>query len=328
MRTISTFKRVQTLKQNNELLIRFIIAWIIGVAFIWWMSGCSSLPPASVPSTPTTPEMVNYCDTVKDQYGNEQYSYCIRKIVNGKRKEVLWFNHGAMDDQDPWNLDTLKKLAGMTQSPVLMKQFTDLWGDDAPTIITVSFGRIFMVTGYPNRYMRPSNATVEFFTGTIMPQLEDQYSLVGRPRWIMGPSQGGANSFTLLASKPELFQKAVLINPMFNKPDCHPYDFINFNCSKPTMQVAAASYLVQQNYTGRQNWDEWGVYGLASKADAKLFPPTYIQCDSDDPWGFTFGVTKICAGLKLKEANVKCEILPGSDHIIWDPKKVYEWLKQ
>lgn len=313
------------LKKYEQPLV--IAGWTALMAWVlFYMFGCAGLqiPPAQTPHT----NVIQYCDTVKDQFNNELYNYCIRKPVNGTRKEVLWYNHGAADDADPWSLDTLKKLAGMSQSPVLMNKFVELWGDDAPTIITISFGRIFMVTAYPNRFMRPSNATVDYFVGHIMPEIETQYAIAGRPRWIMGPSQGGANSFTLLASHPELFTKAVLINPMFNKPDCHPYDFINFNCSKPTMQVAAASFLVQQNYTSRQNWDEWGVYGLASKTDPKTLPATYIQCDSDDPWGFRFGVDKICAMLMLKGTNVKCEILPGSDHVQWGVKQVYDFLRQ
>lgn len=308
---------------KGDWFVIFLLFLILALSF-----GCSSIPPASSPTGPMGHEMINYCDDVKDQFNNVQYSYCIRKLVKGKRKEVLWFNHGAADDEDVWNLDKLKEFAGMTLAPTKMKEFWELWGDDAPTIISVSFGRVFMVTGYPNRFMRPQNATVEHFTGTIIPAIEKQYNLEGRTRWIMGPSQGGANSFTIAALSTDLWSKVVLINPMFNKPDCHPYDGINFNCAKPTMRVAGASFLVQQNYIGRGNWDEWGVYGIAKRIDGGRMPPTYIQCDAEDPWGFTYGVNKMCALLQLKGANVTCEILPGSDHIQWDPKKVYEFLKK
>lgn len=305
---------------RGDWLLIVIIAFIIALCF-----GCASIPPASSPTGPGGLDIINYCDEEKDQFNNTLYSYCIRKLVNGKRKEVLWFNHGAADNADVWNLDMLKKIAGMTNAPEKMKDFWNEWGDDAPTIISVSFGRVFMVTAYPNRTMRPQNATVEYFTGTVIPALEKKYSLEGRPRWIMGISQGGANTFTLASISPQLWSKAVLLNPMFNRPDCHPYDFINFNCKGLS---PGASFLVQQNYQGRQHWDEWGVYGSAKKVLDGRLPQTYIQCDADDPWGFRLGVDKICAMLKLKNIDVRCEILPGSDHTHWDVKKVVEFLKQ
>lgn len=104
-------------------------------------------------------------------------------------------------------------------------------------IIVISFGPGFMLTAYPNRTKEPKTATLARFKELLAPY--------GTKFRLLSHSMGGFNAAVLMRAYPEMWSKAVLINPMLITKDTDPWNLI---------QICPSCLMTKANFDNLAQW--------------------------------------------------------------------------
>lgn len=221
------------------------------IGFVLLANGCSTLQRDTGASD-------KYLVTCGKLDSVEDANYCVHFKQGEDVKQTVLYLHGLGDNENvlqvsPFDQTSLKNITqGLKQA----------------IIVTISFGRSWLVTSYPDRWKNPEDATVEHFKTKVLPELKQKFPLT-RPITLVGHSMGGQNSATLCSQLPDEFDKCVLLNPLMACADI--YNFLDFNC--------LSSPIFRSTYTKKQ-WEEYGQHKMLERTTK--MPPTYVtSCEKD-----------------------------------------------
>jgi hypothetical protein len=137
-------------------------------------------------------------------------------------------------------------------------------------IVSVSLGEGWMLTEYPNRTLKPAQATLQTFKEKIEPYLKEKYQLKG-PYKGLAHSMGGNNLAMLWAAYPELWSSVTLINPMLIKDSQDPWNVFS---------ICPSCLLIKYNYDNKEQWQS-GRPSEILKHAGKLGPLAITGCSQD-----------------------------------------------
>lgn len=206
-------------------------------------------------------------------------NYC---LTPGSKTRTLVFFHGIMNDRNGWN-----GKAGR----LLTKSFKALKAEP-PTVLTVSMGRIFFLSG---RRLANGMTDVEEVTQTLvrivkrlqLSNFEGESSLD-----LMGDSMGGNNSLHVFMRNPELFRRFAMICPANSRVS----PFAPTVTWERNLRDEGANYVysmalrktLQHFYENEATWESESPLKFIQKSYKPMAKPgpIFIGIVEHDPYGF------------------------------------------
>ncbi|NCN27423.1 hypothetical protein GW915_07585 [bacterium] len=253
------------------------------------------------------------------------YSYCVTTTVGSQSKDVLYFFHGAFGNEKNW---TGGINADMRQRVRLYWQES---GYDAPTVISLSLGTLWMVRDHESK--DGDLANLDLITNSLIPELEDKHlggELQGR-RLLMGVSMGGFNALTLMMKRPELWNKAAIIAPMI--PLCDPWisDIKQYICvssdeNKNNLFLAKIAHdLVKAQFPLPEQWESANPLNLAKSELNPNSVPFLLTVGNIDSFGFYTNGKQFAE--RAQNLGAPITWLPtGYKHGVYDAEVLAEYL--
>jgi pimeloyl-ACP methyl ester carboxylesterase len=205
------------------------------------LSGCQSKPVAS------SRWPIHDCGPIP---GVDMATYCFDQ-TDDETTDVLWFFHGLGDDAQVWRTPTSVPssypdlIKAMKKTKIVTISFAQ-----PVTIAGLPFKSGWMMTGYPNRTLVPTQATLDVFKNKIVPFIEEKYGIKG-PYKIAAHSQGGNNAAMVIAAFPEMWSRAVLLNPALITDAHDPWKL-------KLGEYCPWCYMVPHNYPDFATWRQGG----------------------------------------------------------------------
>lgn len=139
--------------------------------------------------------------------GEVEARYCIHRPTGSSNADVLFYLHGAGGSHQTWN--------ETAYYPQQLREQWDARGAQAPTVVSVSYGPVWLLAA-ANTSAR--SGLLARFTQKTLPLLERLLDGVRGRRLLLGESMGGFNSLQL-GLKTELFEKVAAL--------CAPVSSVN-----------------------------------------------------------------------------------------------------
>lgn len=205
--------------------------------------------------------------------------YC---LTPGSKDRTLVFFHGIMNDEAGWAGKAAKRLT---------KSFKSL-RVEPPTVLTVSMGRIFFLSG---RRLANGMTDVEEVTITLVKLVKQLglSSFEGPSRLdLMGDSMGGNNSLHVYLRNPEFFRRFALICPANTRVSPFaPLETWEKNAKEEGANPLYSFGLrktLQHFYESHAVWEsESPLKYLATSYKPLTRPqPVFIGIVENDPYGF------------------------------------------
>jgi len=238
---------------NRDGLIYCLIIFIAVLALvISGVIGCSTFQKAVEADK-------NYLTTCGSVESVKDVKYCVHFRQNEEIVQTVFYNHGLLDSEKVlqvsiFNQDSLKEIVAKTHNTIF---------------VVFSFGRSWLATIYPDRWMMPKEATIEMIKTKIFPELVNKFPLT-KPWKMVGHSMGGANAATICSQLPEEFQSCMLVNPMLIA--CNPFNLFDFSC--------LSAPIIRGNYPSKKMWDQYGQDAMLTRT-TKL-PSIYVTACKND----------------------------------------------
>ena len=298
------------LKTKGELLShRFQLTKWLQTFFV-----LASITLSTSVSTAQTDELQKRdCDTTI--FEKIEYDYCIYKTDRSKNPDILFYFHGLLGSEKDWSL--------MPDH----RQMRNIWKQNnqtAPTVITISFGRKWLLSEVPT-----SPLLFEKFTKQILPALEEKAGgLAPGRRLLLGKSMGGFNSSQVLF-KTNLFEKVALacpalptIGPLSTKQEIKDYIERN-NASK--LRVYSVIEWTQSEFKTQAEWEAHSPLHLAAQHLSPNSPQIMLSCGDQDEYGFFEGANAFADLAQKKGAPVTWLPVVG-EHCEYDLEKFAQFL--
>ncbi|QDK37836.1 alpha/beta hydrolase-fold protein [Bdellovibrio sp. NC01] len=206
------------------------------------------------------------------------FKYCIRNVDRSKNQDIIYFFHGLMGNEETWF--TQRFGTGM-----LERKWH--WRGYDPTIVTVSFGEVWLLV---NNHRFP---LIPFFKNNIMPFLEKKVGGLGKgKRMLIGQSMGGFNAIQASLQLPNTFSKVALLCPAITTvgPFSTPEEIAAY--TERTHAVPSRVKLLlsisRQVFLNQNDWDKHDPLKLIARYRAKKMP-FYVSTGTADDFGFQEG---------------------------------------
>ncbi len=206
---------------------------------------------------------------------------CVYKSKNSLNPNVLYYLHGIFGDKTSWERDGL---------PV--RQLWDVSKKDYPTVVTISFGQIWLL-GEKNR--SDLSGKLDVVLKETMPAIESRLGGArGRGnRFLLGVSMGGFNAIQLMTARPDLFNRVALgcpaissVTPFSSKEEIQDYTTRTHADPKRVelaLRVGLAHFPDLES--GNHSWPFMGT----EKINPKVAPKIYLEAVETDGYGFQEG---------------------------------------
>lgn len=218
------------------------------------------------------------CYHVKNQGKN--FKYCVSSSYTDRPTEVLYYFHGLLGDEKQFFKD---KRAQQTRQ---------IWGSNAPTIVTISYGPEWLLV---KKNSRPNSGLLKHFQEKALPYIESKLSFKPTKRYLVGASMGGANVLSLYFDNPKLFDKyAALcpammgIGPFVSKEERKKYASIT---QAKMIYVQLARFLMWLYFPTNDLFNKENPLFKTSQLNSSS-PNLYLSCGRQDQFGFFFGTNK------------------------------------
>lgn len=245
--------------------------------------------------------------------GGTELDYCYTQPAVPSDTLLVFF-HGLGGNERQWHdsdlfQDVQKQLAAQGKEP---------W------ILTVSFGRFWLLTEVPNSAMLFPKVIDQF-----LPAMEQALLPSGfHHRTLVGMSMGGFNGSQVLLKRPQAFDKVALLCPAITAIGPQATDS---EVSAYTHRTGAQPYRVHlmQTFTKRefptvQDWEAHAPLTLAQKTGA--LPDIYLSCGLKDEYGFQEGAGLLFNFIQAKAKTATWIPIPDAGHCAIDEASVVEFL--
>jgi len=260
-----------------------------------WLTACQS--PAIKSS-----EWFNVCGSL------DGAAWCYHEVgTPDLSKPAIIFNHGLNDDEQVF----IKPTSVPSSYPTLIASMPH-----GSRILVISFGKAFMLTGYPGRTLKPVGATLENYKA-ILAKLSVKFKLMP-PFALAGHSQGGNQVAMLWATYPELWSSATMINPALITDSTDPWNVFS---------ICPWCLMVKYNYDNKDQWNA-GRPSEILKQSGKLGPLAVTGCSQDVLFHLYAGTQEYADQAKAHAVSVDYhDGLPGCSHWLFDVPWVIKSLK-
>lgn len=278
------------------------------ILVLLFLGGCSVKPKSSVPGI-VPAKMPGYQFSCHKLASVKSGQYCSH--IRGTPNKTIWYFHGLGCQQDILQDPStcMPKSAGEFENA-----FTA--GVDNIKIITVSFGREWILDPFPPKYMNNPDANVVTFRNEVMKEIESIESLP-KPWQAVGHSMGALNLATLALSYPSVFDKIVLAHPMIIA--CDPWAFV------VGLKCVGGITLLGSEFTE----DKWKtqVDPILRVKKAVSLPPTLVLACNSDQFKLVEGPKKFVA--EANRSGLKANFIAYDQCTHFAPKAplVLEFLK-
>ena len=187
----------------------------------------------------------------------------------------------------------------------------------APRVVAVSYGRYWTLMEEAGE---TQPALLRPFVDGLLPEIEGAFKPAPTQRMLWGTSQGGLNGASLILREPELFARAVLSCPAI-------FSFPMYSNSEADAYIVRLKAVRKSVYWGLGKlrpliggdaaWEREGPLSLV--AAAETLPPTLVQVNNRDEYGFQDGGRKFAALARSRGLPVTIEAA-GDAHCVIDPE--------
>ena len=240
--------------------------------------GLQSLTPTS--DQPTFSETTSLGEEVtcyKHVYQSRPWAYCITKTIGSTNPDVLFEFHGIGEDEHAWinnNRDILIRDAWHSQRL------------QPPTVVSVSFGNVWLLA---QKNAEPQSGLFEIFRDIVYPKIWQKLGPIHGHKILLGASMGGFNASQIYLKLPHYFDRYVLICPII--ADISPFSSSAL-MSQYISQTHAAPFRVylmmdvaKTYFSDEKSYDTAYPLQLAKKVLNASYPPIYLSCSYEDPYG-------------------------------------------
>lgn len=249
--------------------------------------------------------------------GQVEWSYCVSQVPGSKNSDRVYFLHGLLGSERSWE----------SQADTYEQEWARL-GKDAPTVVSISFGRIWLMSHASGSEV--AGRHLEIFTKTAIPLLEKKLGVTGGRRFLYGRSMGGFNAAEVYLWHPELFSRVALICPALAEispwaSDEEVDQYIQ-RSGASSFLVHQAQRIAQENFTSEEKWALIAPL-VAGKTQIKgSSPQLLVTIGQSDDYGFFEG-TKQFAELAQKQRVPSVQWLPVSGgHCAGDDAAIAKFL--
>ncbi|MEE2742797.1 MAG: alpha/beta hydrolase-fold protein [Bdellovibrionota bacterium] len=231
------------------------------------------------------------------------WNTCVIKTKDSKSKDVIYYFHGKDGDEKTW-LENYS-VTGMLR---------DYWQEnniDAPTVVTVSFGPIWLLV---RNNGTATGGLLELVSGKILPELNSRFANEGK-RILLGQSMGGFNAMQLYLEDSLRFDKAAFICPAIGQlspfaSDEEVLDYIQRTKASPD-KVSDLIRLSKMFIPDLGFWKKTSPLILADKVLGEESSPIYLSASLEDDYGFYEGSLLFKNILKGKGVEINWRPLSG-----------------
>jgi hypothetical protein len=243
------------------------------------------------------------------------FGYCVTKTTGSTNPDFVYYLHGAGLEQNAWTSD---------KEPIWQ-----YWNDhalNAPTVITLGFGPIFLLA---QKNQAKASGLLEFVSDKYIPEIEkDLGGLKGR-RILLGESMGGFNAIQMTMKHPEMFSKIAI-----NCPDIVDLSPYATEAQKQAFMDATGAdakhtywelYMERIFFADDGSWNDAAPLTSAPKYLGPQTPPLFISGSVEDQFGFYPGTKAFVKIATEQGVQVQWASVPGA-HCSYDIAKVSEFL--
>jgi pimeloyl-ACP methyl ester carboxylesterase len=232
------------------------------------------------------------------------YDYCIFPSSDPSNKDLMIHLHGLGGDAMSWMNNPYYQAA---------RDEMHAQGKSVPTVITVSLGKLWLLTEVTSRGNRYS-----VVVNQIIPHLEQVAGFNGQGRrFLMGESMGGFNALQIFFRNPNTFAKVAILCPAV--ADLTPWatateisDYVK-RTGAEAARVAFFMHVAGDEFPTAADWNKSNPLLLASNF-ASSSSQFYLSGDERDEYGFIEGALKLDATMKSKFSNYSYETVPNAGH--------------
>lgn len=229
-------------------------------------------------------QIVNYEASNKECFGTAATGkYCIHKAKQGTNGAIAYHLHGRNLDEQVWNDETF-------YTAMLQRYWQDK-GAKPPTIVTVSFGPIWLLT---TKGKGSYSGLLNTFIEKLIPEVENR---VGVPteRILLGESMGGLNVLLAGLNYPATFKRIASLCPPIYK---NVSPFSTFSEILATMNRTGAEpriifgivALAKNFVSDEDEWKKLAPIKLLDGTDVEAAPLYYVSADLYDKYGNYEGI--------------------------------------
>jgi len=253
--------------------------------------------------------------TCKSNFG---WKYCIHKTIGSKNPNVVVYFHGIFENEQAW------------QKKSYAREIHQIWEQqkkDAPTIIVVSFGRIWFLLEKGWGLM---SGLYERFIHEVHPILLSQ---VQNPRGkiiLHGESMGGFNAIQILMKAPQLFSKVSLACPII--PTVNNFSSLR-NIQSYVERTHAQKWRIYGSiilsplfFPSPASWERASPLSLVANHVNALTPQTFISWSNQDEYGVFEGAKEFLKKFKEQKSNFIEGLEVNGPHCTVDPGRLAHFL--
>ena len=224
-----------------------------------------------------------------EQDGYKSWSYCITKVPSSKSLDVIYHFHGRNGAATWWN-DKSYHTGKVHQE--WLKQNREI-----PTVISISFGKLWMLTKTGHK-----KGMIEFFTNTVLPNVEAKLGFKPKSRKLFGISMGAVNASFASLHYPALFKGAAILCsplPTVTHHDSFSKLYDYFRTSSVSFKRTGFKYYFSWKFfKTREIWDLNSPVEVLKNKTFKRLPKFYISCGKKDEWDCMEGSKAFADSLK------------------------------
>ncbi len=246
-----------------------------------------------------------------------KWKWCVdtpRKSMKTDRETILYVLHHAGASERTWG-----------EFPVARKFYS--WfkkrGVPAPRVVSVSYGPYWTLMEEPGK---TQPALLRPFVDEVMPEIERGFKFSPSKRLLWGTSQGGLNGASLILREPDLFSRAVLscpaifAFPMYSDSQADAYIERNDSVRR---SVYWGLKKLRPRIGGAEAWAREAPLVLIENAES--LPPTFVQINPGDEYGFQDGGRKFAETAQSRGLPVTLKS-GGWSHCVFDIESAIEFL--
>ena len=246
---------------------------------------------------------------------HKPYGYCVTKTVGSTNPDILYYMHGAGQNQRAW----------LKHKTMIWKVWEDR-GIDAPTVVTFSFGPIWLMA---EKNKAKASGLFEFVADKLMPKVEAKLGGLKGRRLVVGESMGGFNAIQLAMKRPEYFSRIAILCPDITS--LQPYsswkEIKEFMTDTGTGFVHTFWEIVMERifFAHDGSWNHAAPLIAGQELLGPQTPPLYVSYGMQDQFGFFPGARAFAELAQSKGVNVQYEAVTGR-HCSFDSQGVAQFL--
>jgi len=268
-------------------------------------------------SARTLPE-TDFTQTCHGRTKDRVWAYCITVPKDRKNPDILYFIHGANDNEKTWFQD--------------YGDIREAWrakNKNPPVVISFSFAPVWLMV-FKNSYK--TSGLLKWIPEQMMPWLEAQAGGLGAggKRMIFSKSMGGYNATQLAFSYPRLFSKVAMISPAIVGHS--PFDLKALpEFIKRTGAVKSKAFwtsvLFRSFFPSQDLWLKSAPFHAGKEVLNENTPELYVSAGDKDTWGFFEGAKHFAESAKAYGVRrVVWDVIPGGTHHEYDAAAVADFL--